>query len=74
MGRWDDAFVTGEVEGVVKRGLAGLIKIDVGVDEAKKELGRRAEGVVKFGEKFVGARVKVRLYHTNAIHLLTPFN
>lgn len=57
--RWDECFIDGHIEEIVKKNLADLVKINVGIDEAKREVKSRAKGLRVFSERYIAEIPKV---------------
>ena len=58
-GRWEETWIDGCINSVVTKGLAELVKIGVGIDEAKRELNLRAKGLRTFSDKYIADTPKV---------------
>ncbi|KAL5511792.1 DNA2 [Sanghuangporus vaninii] len=52
--RWDVSSIESFIDECIQKNLMELIQIDVGVDEAKIEISKRAGGLKIFGERFLG--------------------
>ncbi|GLB41287.1 putative DNA replication factor Dna2 [Lyophyllum shimeji] len=52
-GRWETAWVDQKIDEVVLRGLNELIKINVTIEQAKREVTTRAKGLVAFAERYI---------------------
>jgi DNA replication ATP-dependent helicase/nuclease Dna2 len=52
-GNWGPSFLEERIEHVVRAGLERLVRIDVGIEEARVELRTRAQGLAKFSQKFI---------------------
>jgi DNA replication ATP-dependent helicase Dna2 len=52
-GEWGHSFLEQRIEHVVRAGLERLVRIDVGIEEARTELRKRAQGLAKFSQKFI---------------------
>ncbi|GBE84559.1 DNA replication ATP-dependent helicase/nuclease dna2 [Sparassis crispa] len=64
-GRWDERWVDAQITDVVGRGLGELIRIDMGVDQAKAEMKARAKGLKAFAEKYISQEPKPSAVLTN---------
>ncbi len=51
--RWDDVYLEDLIDKGVQASLNELIKINVGIDEAKVEIRKRAMGLKSFGKRFI---------------------
>ena len=60
-GRWVKPWINAKIGHVVAAGLEQLVKIDVSVDQAVKELDARVKGLVVFGERYRLGVPKVRV-------------
>jgi len=58
-GNWEDSWIDERIEEVVRMGLADLIKINIGVDQAKREVKMRAKGLREFSQKYIAEIPKV---------------
>ncbi|KAG2136828.1 Dna2-domain-containing protein [Suillus cothurnatus] len=56
--RWDDRFIEGHTEDIIKKNLAELVKINVSVDEAKREVKARSKGLRVFSERYIAETPK----------------
>jgi DNA replication ATP-dependent helicase Dna2 len=57
--QWDEREIDRKVENEVKRGLDDLFRLNVSVDQAKRELKLRAVGLKTFRERYVHETPKV---------------
>ncbi|KAH7929561.1 Dna2-domain-containing protein [Leucogyrophana mollusca] len=51
--RWDERWIDERIDEVVRRSLAELVKIGLGVDEAKREVKTRSKGLRVFSERYM---------------------
>ncbi|KAG6836385.1 hypothetical protein H0H93_008591 [Arthromyces matolae] len=51
--QWETAWVDQKIDEVVLKGLNELVKINVTIDQAKREVTARAKGLVAFSEKYI---------------------
>lgn len=58
-GRWDEIFINECIDGALLNNLGELIKISVGIDQAKLEIKARAQGLLTFGNRYIGQKPKV---------------
>ncbi|KAG1804110.1 Dna2-domain-containing protein [Suillus subaureus] len=63
--RWDDRFIEGHTEEIIKKNLAELVKINIGVDEAKREVKARSKGLRVFSERYIAETPKADAVLTN---------
>ncbi|OBZ77918.1 DNA replication ATP-dependent helicase/nuclease DNA2 [Grifola frondosa] len=64
-GRWDERWVDEKISNVVNKGLGELMRIDMGVDQAKIEVKARAKGLKVFAEKYIAQTPKPDAFLTN---------
>ncbi len=57
---WDERKIDEKVDREVRRGLGDLLRLDVTVDQAKRELKLRAVGLKAFRERYISSLPKVR--------------
>lgn len=57
--RWDKHFIERNTEDVIKKNLAELVKINVSIDEAKREVKARSKGLRVFSERYIAETPKV---------------
>jgi DNA replication ATP-dependent helicase Dna2 len=57
--RWDDRFIEEHTEEIIKKNLAELVKINVSVGEAKREVKARSKGLRVFSERYIAETPKV---------------
>ncbi|KIK37375.1 hypothetical protein CY34DRAFT_92854 [Suillus luteus UH-Slu-Lm8-n1] len=63
--RWDDRFIEEHTEEIIKKNLAELVKINVSVDEAKREVKARSRGLRVFSERYIAETPKADAVLTN---------
>ncbi|KAI5119550.1 hypothetical protein M0805_008536 [Coniferiporia weirii] len=63
--RWDESHIEALVDDIVQKNLEDLVRIGVGLDEAKTEVRKRAGGLRSFGERFIGKTPKTDAILTN---------
>ncbi|KAG6870085.1 hypothetical protein C0993_005201, partial [Termitomyces sp. T159_Od127] len=51
--RWETTWVDQKIDEVISKGLNELVKIDVTIEEAKREVTTRAKGLVAFSERYI---------------------
>ncbi|KAG6852485.1 hypothetical protein C0991_011583 [Blastosporella zonata] len=51
--RWESTWVDEKIDEVILRGLNELIKINVTIEQAKREITTRAKGLLAFSEKYI---------------------
>lgn len=57
--RWGEHFIDGLTEDIIKKNLAELVKINVSIDEAKREVKTRSKGLRVFSERYIAETPKV---------------
>lgn len=57
--RWDDRFIEEHTQEIINKNLAELVKINVSVDEAKREVKARSRGLRMFSERYIAETPKV---------------
>lgn len=57
---WDEREIDRKVDNEVRRGLGDLLRLNVSVDQAKRELKLRAIGLKAFRERYIHDIPKVR--------------
>jgi DNA replication ATP-dependent helicase Dna2 len=60
-GRWEEFWMNEKIDEVILKGLNELLKIDVSVEQAKREVRTRAKGLLAFSQKYLGDTPKVRI-------------
>ena len=60
--RWDDAYLEDLIDKGLRANLNELVKINVGIDEAKVEVKKRAQGLKSFGRRFIADEPKVLIF------------
>ena len=60
-GRWEESWINQQINEVINKGLCELLKIDVSVEQAKREVGARAKGLFAFAQKYLGDNPKVSI-------------
>ncbi|EJD05682.1 Dna2-domain-containing protein [Fomitiporia mediterranea MF3/22] len=63
--RWDAPSIEAFIDETIQKGLTELVHIDVGVEEARIEINKRAGGLKAFGERFLGEVPKANAYLSN---------
>ncbi|KIK93881.1 hypothetical protein PAXRUDRAFT_33817 [Paxillus rubicundulus Ve08.2h10] len=63
--RWDQRYVDGLIDDVVMKSLAEVIKIGLGIDEAKREVKLRSKGLRVFSERYIAETPKPDAVLTN---------
>jgi DNA replication ATP-dependent helicase Dna2 len=58
-GRWEEFWINEKIDEVIYKGLNELLKIDVSVEQAKREVRTRAKGLAVFSQKYIGDAPKV---------------
>ncbi|KAG6911010.1 hypothetical protein DXG01_005425 [Tephrocybe rancida] len=64
-GRWETTWVDEKIDEVILKGLNELIKIDVTIDQAKREVTTRAKGLLVFSERYISNFPKPNAILTN---------
>jgi len=57
--QWDERFIEEHTEEIIKKNLAELVKINVSIDEAKREVKTRSRGLRVFSERYLAETPKV---------------
>ena len=57
--QWDEHFIEGQTEDVIKKNLGELVKINVSIEEAKREVKTRSKGLRVFFERYIAETPKV---------------
>jgi DNA replication ATP-dependent helicase Dna2 len=57
--RWEKSWIDERINEVILKGLNELIKIDIGIEQATRELSTRAQGLVDFSRKYLSDIPKV---------------
>ncbi|KAG1898951.1 Dna2-domain-containing protein [Suillus fuscotomentosus] len=63
--RWDDRFIEEHTKEIINKNLAELVKINVSVDEAKREVKARSRGLRMFSERYIAETPKADAVLTN---------
>ncbi|OAX34925.1 hypothetical protein K503DRAFT_409957 [Rhizopogon vinicolor AM-OR11-026] len=63
--RWDGRFIEEYTEEIIKKNLAELVKINVSIDEAKREVKVRSKGLRLFSEHYIAVTPKADVILTN---------
>lgn len=58
-GRWEESWIHQQIDNVIVTGLEDLAKIEVDVEQAKREVRFRAKGLCTFAKKYIAAIPKV---------------
>ena len=56
---WDEREMDNKIDEEVKRGLGDLLKLNISVDQAKRELKARAVGLQAFQKRYISDMPKV---------------
>lgn len=72
--RWDVSSIESFIDECTQKNLMELVQINVGVEEAKVEISKRAGGLRTFGERFLGEIPKVRFFWVCCICTLLIFS
>ena len=57
--RWDEEFIDQKIDNVVYRSLGELLRINIGVEQTKREIKGKARGLQGFAEKYISKHPKV---------------
>lgn len=68
--RWDDAYLEDLIDKGLRANLNELVKINMGIDEAKVEVQKRAKGLKSFGKRFIANEPSVRVLSPLNLHLI----
>lgn len=58
-GRWEEEWIDQKIHNSVSRSLGELLRVNIGVDQAKREIKARAKGLQPFAKKYMSDRPKV---------------
>lgn len=67
-GRWEPAWIDAKIDEVISKGLSELIKIDIAIEQAKREVSARAKGLVAFADRYISDLPKVSLASLSTVH------
>ncbi|CCA73479.1 related to DNA helicase, partial [Serendipita indica DSM 11827] len=56
-GKWDDTFIHEATDRLLRANMDSLVQLDVNVDVAKAEIGKRAQGLREFSRRYIGTGV-----------------
>ncbi|KAJ3575988.1 hypothetical protein NP233_g746 [Leucocoprinus birnbaumii] len=56
--RWEQDWVEERIEEIVRKNLVNIVRIEMTVEEATKEVKMRAKGLIAFADKYLGAQPK----------------
>ena len=70
--KWDQREIDDKVDKEVKRGLGDLLRLNVTVDQAKRELKLRAIGLKAFHERYIHNIPRVGVLTTHSVLWLIP--
>ncbi|KAF9458560.1 DNA replication factor Dna2-domain-containing protein [Collybia nuda] len=72
--RWEKQWIDERIREVILRGLNELIKIDIGIEQAARELSARAQGLVEFSKRYLSDVPKpdAILTNTRAVYKESP--
>ncbi|EIW80184.1 Dna2-domain-containing protein [Coniophora puteana RWD-64-598 SS2] len=57
-GRWDEAFMDEQIDSVIRKNLAELVKIGLSVADARREVKARSKGLHVFSERYISSTPK----------------
>ncbi len=57
--RWDEEWVDQKIDNAVNQGLGELLRVNMGIEQAKREVKARARGLKGFSQKYLSDRPKV---------------
>jgi DNA replication ATP-dependent helicase Dna2 len=60
--RWDEPWIDDKIKELVHGSLLDLVRFNVQVDQAIKEVKAKANGLLSFKERWIGSRPKVRAF------------
>ncbi|KAK0199920.1 DNA replication factor Dna2-domain-containing protein [Desarmillaria ectypa] len=63
--RWDEIWVDDKIDEIVRSGLSDLVRINTNVEQAKREVKARAQGLHAFSEKYIAPSPKPGASLTN---------
>lgn len=67
-GHWEESWVQNKIDSVVRDGLMELVKLNVTVEDAKREVKFRAKGLQAFAQKYISAAPKVSHHVLPPVH------
>lgn len=65
--RWEKSWIDKQINEVILKGLNELVKIDIGIEQATRELSARAQGLVEFSKKYLSDTPKVFVYRFSRV-------
>jgi DNA replication ATP-dependent helicase Dna2 len=68
--RWEDAWVEEKIEEVIREKISDIAKINLSVEDARREIKLRAKGLKAFSEKYLADSPKVVLFTGYALREL----
>jgi DNA replication ATP-dependent helicase Dna2 len=73
-GKWSDAELDQKANDAVKENMVELIRVGVGVSQARRELKIRANGLRTFADRYISEEPKVAFSHlfVNHPHVFHP--
>ncbi|KAJ6559180.1 DNA replication factor Dna2-domain-containing protein [Mycena vulgaris] len=64
-GRWEDLWVDGKIDEVIREKISDIAKINLSVEDARREIKLRAKGLKAFSEKYISDSPKTNALLTN---------
>ncbi|KAF8232801.1 Dna2-domain-containing protein [Tricholoma matsutake] len=64
-GRWEESWMNEKIDEVIYKGLNELLKLDVSVEQAKREVKTRAKGLLVFSQKYLSDTPKPSAFLSN---------
>jgi DNA replication ATP-dependent helicase Dna2 len=61
-GRWEDLWIDEKIEEVIREKISDVAKINLSVEDARREIKLRAKGLKGFSEKYIADSPKVVLF------------
>lgn len=58
-GRWEDVWVDEKIEEVIREKISDIAKINLSVEDARREIKERAKGLKAFSQKYISDSPKV---------------
>lgn len=60
-GRWEESWMNEKIDEIIHKGLSELLKLEVSIEQAKREVRTRAKGLLAFSQKYLSESPKVRM-------------
>ena len=60
--RWDEAWIDDQIDAIIREAIGDLAKIGFDVEQGKREIKARAQGLKSFGGKYISTSPKVLVF------------